>query len=65
MISIINKHKAVIEYQDFTSTFIAYYDTIVEKGFKNDLVEVRMDNNTKNMVQNNLYQLREINEEED
>ena len=53
LISTILKLKAVLDsepHQDFTSTFIAYYDTIVEKEYKNDLVEVRMDNTTKNMV---------------
>lgn len=68
LIEIINKQKKAMEAEpptDFTSTFIAYYDTIVEKNLKNDLVEVRMDNLTKSLVQNNLLRLREINQIED
>lgn len=64
----IAKLKAAVDAEptpDHTKTFIAYYDTIVNKEDLNDLVEVCMDNITKSMVQHNLNNLRDINQRED
>jgi len=36
--------------QEHTSTFVAYYDSIIEKKFKNNLGTVKMDGLTSSMV---------------
>lgn len=35
---------------DFTKTFVAYYDSIIDKKYKNNLGQVKMDGLTKSMV---------------
>jgi hypothetical protein len=35
---------------DHTSTFVAYYDSIIDKKYKNNLGQVKMDGLTKSLV---------------
>ena len=43
---------------DFSSTFVPYYDSIIDKKFRNLLGEIKVDELTKAMVEQHNYRLR-------
>lgn len=48
---------------DFSSTFVPYYDSIIDKKFRNLLGEIKVDELTKAMVEQHNYRLRAQKEE--
>lgn len=50
-------------YTDFSSTFVPYYDSIIDKKFRNLLGEIKMDDLTHAKVEQHTYRLRAQQEE--